>query len=761
MLNVFSQNIQVDSQLYTPQQLIEDVLIDSNCITNVVVTNVVGGDFNNTDESYGYFDSAGTSFPFESGIVMSTGRLANVEGPNDSLSDDDAPNWAGDNDLENILNENNTINATIIEFEFISIADEVSFRYLFASEEYQENNPNTCRFSDLFGFLIRNVNDTQYNNIALVPDTQIPVKVTTVHPDIPNGCPAENEAYFGSWNGVNTPINFNGQTKVLTATASVIPGETYHVKLVIADEQNYRYDSAVFLEAGSFQLRTNLGSDRLLATNSPLCENETLELFATQMGNKSYTWYKDGVELLGETNDSYIVTDTGIYNVEIELENNCFSYGEITIEYTTNPIISNTTLVACDEDQDGFTTYNLFDAEQDVTNGDQSLSISNFYNTQLDALQETSAILSPTSFQNTSLLQMIYARVENQYRCSSIAEITLDFSNNILTIPPFEVCDDDIIDGITSFNLNDLESLIQPNVPVGASIQFYTSIDDAFSSNNEVNTTFLNTVPYSQTIFVKVLNNSACYAITTVDLNVLFTPLLLQDENTFYCLNTFPQSIMLEAGILNDSLNNYTYAWFLNNTLIANTETISINETGTYTVITMYSNGCASSRDIIVSPSNTATISSISIQEVSDNNSITISVSGEGNYEYALDNNIFQDSNTFTNVSAGFHTVFVNDINGCGVVEELISVLGFPKFFTPNGDSYNNTWKPFGVNAQFNANIDIKIYDRYGKLLKVVSPLGNGWNGTFNGNNLATDDYWYVVSMPDGKEYRGHFALVR
>ena len=263
-LLAFGQNVQVDSQTYTPQQLIEDILIDSNCITNVTVTNVVGGDFSGTDQSYGYFDASGTSFPFQSGIVLSTGRLAHVPGPNNTLSDDNAPNWGGDTDLETILNENNTTNATIIEFEFTAIASQISFRYLFASEEYQVNNSNTCQYSDLFGFLIRNVNSNQYTNIAVIPNTQTPVKVTTVHPNIPGGCAAQNETYFGSWNGASSPINFNGQTAILTATANTIPNETYHVKLVIGDEANYRYDSAVFLEAGSFQLSTDLGPDRLI-----------------------------------------------------------------------------------------------------------------------------------------------------------------------------------------------------------------------------------------------------------------------------------------------------------------------------------------------------------------------------------------------------------------------------------------------------------------------------------------------------------------
>ena len=182
---VVSQNVTTDWTSYTPQQLIEDVLIGNTCISNVQVTNVVGGNFTTNDLSYGYFNANGSSFPFQEGVVLSTGKLANVDGPNTSLSDDDATNWQGDTDLENILNESNTHNATIIEFEFTAPANQISFRYLFASEEYQEGNANTCQYSDLFGFLIKPAGGTQYENIALVPGTNTPVKVTTVHPEIP------------------------------------------------------------------------------------------------------------------------------------------------------------------------------------------------------------------------------------------------------------------------------------------------------------------------------------------------------------------------------------------------------------------------------------------------------------------------------------------------------------------------------------------------------------------------------------------------
>ena len=759
----FSQNVQVDSQSYSSQQLIEDILIDSDCIQNVVVTNVVGADFNNTDQSFGYFDASGTTFPFENGIVLSTGRLENVQGPNNTLSDDDAPNWIGDNDLENILNESNTFNATIIEFEFTSVAEQISFRYIFASEEYQENDPNTCQYSDLFGFLIKPVNEQEYINIALVPNTQIPVKVTTVHPEISNGCPAENETYFGSWNTYTAPINFNGQTTILTATANVIPNETYHVKLVIADEQNYRYDSAVFLEAGSFQLSTELGEDRLLGTQNPLCETETLELNAFHSGNANYKWFKDNLELGGEIDEIYLVESPGTYNVEVTLENDCISYGEIIIEYGINPIVSNSTLLQCDYDQNGLTLYNLLDAIADLTNNDDTLIVTGFFISENNALENDNPITDPDNFANSNPNQTVFARVQNEYGCFSIAELLLQISNIDLNIEPFKTCDDDLIDGFSTFDLNELKSQIELMVPENASINFYMSIDDALAENNPIFGSFENTIVDGQTIFAKVDSDDQCYALTAIELQVLYTPLLeldiTQDDPIYYCLNNYPNTITLYGGVMNDSPSNYYYLWNTGD----NMSFIEINEPGTYSVTVTDPNGCSSSRSIVVAASNIATIDNILVEDLGTVNTITIVTSGEGTYEYAIDNvnGPYQENNVFTNITAGIHTVFVRDQIGCGRIEQLVSVLGFPSFFTPNGDGFNDTWHLKGIIQGINSDLVIHIFNRYGKLIQSLNNNSEGWNGTLDGFQLPSDDYWFVGEFNDGKVFRGHFALVR
>ncbi|WP_073081744.1 T9SS type B sorting domain-containing protein [Winogradskyella jejuensis] len=767
---IFAQNITVDSQSFNPQQLIEDILIDSDCIENIVVTNAQSGNFSGIEFSYGFFDGTGTSFPFESGIVMSTGRLSNVPGPNNSLSDDDAPGWDGDSDLEEILDENDTFNATILEFNFTAITNQISFRYLFASEEYQEGNSNTCLFSDLFGFLIKpSDNSEPFENIAVVPGTNTPVKVTTVTPGISGSCPPQNEAYFGSFNNTVSPINFNGQTTVLTATADIVSGVEYTIKLVIADETNFRFDSAVFLEAGSFQASRDLGQNRLLATNNPLCEGETLTLDGTVAGNNGYDWFRDGVlvqsDPVGCTNcGTYEVTQAGTYTLEVNLDGTCISNGEIAIEYSPNPVGIDIIQTECDADQDGLTFYDLLKLAADIRDNDNDLTVSNFFLSEMDAINNINPIDTPTNFENTIPNQIVYARVENPFGCFDVAELELQISNNTLNIPVIEACDFGEIDGLTTFDLDEVITAIDSQIPTGATINFFETENDAFTGNNLLNIDFDNSVPDFQTIFVKVESNNECFAISEVDLQVKFTPEVSEDETVIYCTNTFPETIRLFGGVLNDLPNNYYYEWQLNGTpLTTTTSFIDVNEIGTYTVIITDPNGCSNTRDIIVVPSEIAQIDAVDVIGSDTINTITIDASGVGDYEYALDdeNGPYQDENVFNNILPGFHTVFVRDKNGCGIDSEIFSVLGFPKFFTPNGDGQNDFWQLDGINFQLYPDLEITIYDRFGKLMTRQNANSSGWDGNYNGSLMPNSDYWFTAEFGDGRTFTGHFALKR
>ena len=151
----------------------------------------------------------------------------------------------------------------------------------------------------------------------------------------------------------------------------------------------------------------------------------------------------------------------------------------------------------------------------------------------------------------------------------------------------------------------------------------------------------------------------------------------------------------------------------------------------------------------------------MSITDLSDNNSILVNVSGSGDYEYSIDGEDYQISNVFYNVASGIYTVYIKDNNGCGIAEEAISLLGIPNYFTPNNDGYNDYWNIKGVSTSYNAKTTIHIFDRYGKLIKQISPLSKGWDGTYNGKNAPSSDYWYIIHLEDGRTFKGHFSLKR
>lgn len=189
--------------------------------------------------------------------------------------------------------------------------------------------------------------------------------------------------------------------------------------------------------------------------------------------------------------------------------------------------------------------------------------------------------------------------------------------------------------------------------------------------------------------------------------------------------------------------------------------------TDTYT-FTPDAGQCASPQtiEVIVIPSNMLTDFTWTVTEAFAENqkiSITAETAG-GDYLYQLDDGPFQSNPVFEYVAAGLHSVTVMDQTGCGspITKTGILVVNFPKYFTPNNDGYNDYWNISELSSQPYAYI--RIFDRYGKFLKQISPNGTGWNGTYNGHFLPADDYWFVIHYVENdvvKEYKSHFSLKR
>ncbi|WP_299099980.1 T9SS type B sorting domain-containing protein [uncultured Winogradskyella sp.] len=146
------------------------------------------------------------------------------------------------------------------------------------------------------------------------------------------------------------------------------------------------------------------------------------------------------------------------------------------------------------------------------------------------------------------------------------------------------------------------------------------------------------------------------------------------------------------------------------------------------------------------------------ITELSDNNSIEIIINSSLDYQFSLDGLNYQDDNIFYNLVGGDYTVYVREINGCGILEEHIIIIDFPKFFTPNNDGSNDFW---GIRGRTDRLYSIFIYDRYGKLLKEINASGGQWDGKYNNHDMPTNDYWFKLVFDDGLTKTGHFTLKR
>lgn len=746
---ILSQNIIVNDT-YTAQQLVQNVLINSSC-ANVSNFTVSGGNFQTSEQSFGYFDSNSSGFPFANGIVLSTSRAISTQGPNSNLLSENASGWIGDADLEQALSISNTSNATVLEFDFIPLSSSISFDYIFASEEYHDTAP--CTYSDGFAFLLKEAGTSNaYQNLALIPNTTIPVKVTTVHPDIPGRCPAQNEAYFGSYNGFNAPINFNGQTVIMTARGNVIPGTTYHIKLVIADETNPQYDSAIFLGGGSFSIGADLGPDHLIATNNPICFGETLSLNASIQGTNTYQWFKNGILLTGETNPNYTVVAAGTYAVEITLNStSCIASSDVVIEYANLPVVNNQTLLQCDPNSDGITSFNLTQLNTLITGGNPLLSAVTYYPTLANAQAHSNPILNPTNFQNTTSNQ-VFASVSNPFGCYNYATVDLVISNTSVTPPnPILKCDTDgSLDGRRQFDLYlEVSPTVLTGLPSGLVVVYYATQNDALTETNPLSNTFTNTIPFQQTIFARVINGTDCYGITPVVLQVaVFDPPLFQDETVYIC----------NGNTVNLVVSSIYSGYLWSNG--ATTNQITVTQSGNYSVIVTNNLGCQKTKNFTVVDSEIATINSIEINDFdSYNNSVQINVSGNGDYVYSLDGNNYQESPVFTNVAPNIYTVYIKDKNRCGIVSQQITVLDYPRFFTPNGDGNNDTW--YIKNLRNRPNTKISIYDRFGKLVYQFNEKQNGWNGKQNQVNLVATDYWFIVEFENRNSVKGHFSLKR
>ena len=571
--------INVDTTTYTVQELVEDILIDSPCAESSNYTSSTGTDFGDVN-GIGYFNAEGSGFPFAEGVILTTGSAEEAEGPNDEILG--AGGWPGDADLAAILGiplgELN--NASYIQFDFVPSIPEIAFDFIFASEEYNQNFE--CSFSDSFAFILTNTATGVVENLAVLPGTAIPIQVTNIRPEVPGFCAAVNEIYFDTYNFLpfadetTAPIDFNGQTTVLTAMGMVTPGDPYNIKLVIADNQDDLYDAAVFIEAGSFDIDINLGDDILISDGSAPCEGETIALSSGGGSpGATYQWYifndATGVfdPIPGATLPTIVIDTPGLYRLEAIFASGCTVSDEVLVEFFPAPVPGiPDPLTICDDDNDGFADFTLTDADAQIIDGATGVSVRYYLNTaDAEAGGTGTALASP--YTNITNPQTVYARLENDItRCFNIVELELIvYDTPVLAdpIPNFVVCDDDT-DGFFVFDLTSWDTQVTAD-PTDLTINYYETLADADAATSPITPADAYTnVSNPQTIYVRLENTDGCSIVGQFDLIInplpVYTPPVnyelcdyddVLDDSTEFDLSTVTTAMTADDPLLNVS----------------------------------------------------------------------------------------------------------------------------------------------------------------------------------------------------------------
>lgn len=791
---------------YTPQQLVQNVLMSTGAgcgapqVSNVTIT--PNQPVTNTDRFWGYFKKETSTFPFAEGIVLTTGYAVKAGNTAQSGIMSDNNGGGSDPDLVAALNATNPINnAAVLEFDFVPTSTQMKFNYIFASEEWTGSFPcPPFSYDDAFVLLLKpNTPGSTYTNLAVLPNNAGPVNVPNIVPSSIT-CGPVNAQYFGGTN--NNGTNYNGRTTPLTAQATVIPGQSYHIKMVVADARDSSYGSAVFLEAGSFDVGLEIlgPNGQALPKTVNMCDN-TPQTFVSslQVPGATYQWLLNGTPIAGATTASYTASQPGIYCLQVNVPGNaCPGEACVTVIGGTSPTVQNATLTQCYGA--GNVNFNLIHAQPSISTTPGVTYA--FYTTMADAQAQTNPIATPTSYSSAGN-QTLYVVVTSSF-CSKIAELQLVKAPQMtvsIAQPAAITC------AVPQITLNasgstvpsgSLYSWTGPGITGGANTAtptvnaagvYTVTITKTYQPGNYVCTATgqitvtQDKVPPVAT--VTATKQKICAGETVVltaagGVNYVWanvpatgnTASVTPSSTTTYqvyaigangCQSTAAASVKVEvvpaissaipeiSGALCEgdvlTLNagagpNYTYLWSTGET----TQNIEVATPGIYSV-TIDNGVCTKKYTTQVKAGNLPVIQSVDFQ----NNTLTVNatINTSNTLEYSINNgSTWQASNVFPNVPNNVTvTVQVRAKNTHCVDMVDYFTYNLASVITPNNDGRNDVLSFAGISSF--PGFKAEIYDRYGKILWAGSKTAPIWDGRSQGKALPTTTYWYKASYQD------------
>jgi len=561
-----------------------------------------------------------------------------------------------------------------------------------------------------------------------------------------------------------------------------------------------------------------------------VCNGQVLDMEPEIVGvsGSTYKWTKKGDPSVNITTRSisidYVNYGTGVYNLEMIIIDACGRINKynssVEVEFLPLPEVFSIPLYEqCDFDSnpaDGITSFNLQSKEGLLTNNALDVTVEFFETSDVNF---TNPILNKGNYRNLISTNLnshkLTVRITNNTSgCQEFGEIELKTNaTSLASYPDLYLTESDVNANIPNstnslgsgnvffdFDLKTTDIIANSGGAFSLAthtFEYYRTATDATLQTNQI------VAPYdddyfvnNSTIFVRLstIGTNACSGIGQFKIFVNTRPIPLGNTNAQYlCVNNpidNPQQITIDLNA-DTGIPTDTYQWFLNSNLItgATNAIHKANVQGTYKVIAYreYQNDVNDPNDntsstgyntFTIIESNKALIVSTTLTDNVDNpekNILKITISGIGDYEYALNStnpSSFSKGTgnltfTFDEVKPGLNTVYIRDLNGCGTTSsQKLSFLFFQRHFTPNNDGVYDTWKILGSNNSFYKSARVEIFDRYGKVVALITDKdSDGWNGTYNGKKLPSNDYWFNAVLEDMngniRKETGHFSLLR
>lgn len=757
---------------YTPNQLVQDVLV-TGCLTASNVS------FTGGSTQIGHFTKGSSSFPISEGIILSTGNVADAEGPNYDYNTTTEIGSAGSAEI-NTITGGISYDAAVLEFDFIPAGDVIEFNYVFASEEYAEYVGQN--YNDAFAFLLSGPGISGTKNIALIPGTSTPVTINNVHGQgatlvsgYPSGLQSQmaypssfGHSYTGGSSGPWTisptnnasqpPLNasyyvdnghftnrtdgtltwangnggsemeFDGRTTLLTASHAVTPCQTYHIKIVVADVSDSKWDSGVFLEGRSFSSNEVQISSQIEGISGDAsdmyegCDGSFIRfqravgastaqplafpiiLAGTATNGVDYIYTNAAGTIIGDGTfpssatipagatyvDYYYKAQSdgfieGNETVIFKVNNSCPcdvtpTYFEkiVTIIDVPQIVTSTTEVIQCQAAGNPVATITV-NMQNGLNAEDYLYSIDGGAFQHSNIFTITSALPDGSDIVGTSH----YITVSDEYSCNSVTEYNII----IPAIAPFDA------NAGADITMCEGQSGIQLNASGGLYYSWTCSPAGGLaylSSTTVSNPIVSNTIPSGTYTFTLTAQDQpgaspACQGTDEMILTVNTKPSITVTANDYTVCSGTP--VQLNASVTNGG-SSPTYLWNptvgLNNPSVYNpiyTPSASSYFAQSFTVTVTGDNGCpasASSPVIQVFPAPVITTTNIINASCSNNDgSATVSASSPGtspapSFSYSWNTVPVQTTATATGLAAGTYTVTVTDNSqGCSNTHQV------------------------------------------------------------------------------------------